>query len=337
MTTAPTPLVSVGLPVYNGASLIRRALDSLLAQDYPNFELIVSDNASTDGTWDILQEYAARDARIRLYRSTRNEGAAHNFNRVYELSGGEYFMWAAHDDWWEAAFISTCLEHMSQQPDVVVCYTAQTAFSTGQQQSELDHPEAWRRARSLLLTWPTPAVAIYGLFRRAALRPALPPLNLEGPDAVMLLHMALAGRIVILPENLHHYTRAPRSIKIRLQQMNRRVNVLNVWLWDFGLLWAALRLSQRAATDVRTRWLLLRAALVFASRATTWPRPKAMARRYSSLMSGSTYQALVAWLAQRPRLAAALRRITGLALRPAATEEMGQPRSGARSLEERDA
>src|SRR6266508_180906 len=95
------PLVSIGMPVFNGQRFIRQALDSLLSMDYPNFELIISDNASTDGTAEICQDYAARDRRIRFYRNAKNEGAFGNFARVLALARGNYFMWAAHDDIWE--------------------------------------------------------------------------------------------------------------------------------------------------------------------------------------------------------------------------------------------
>src|SRR4030095_3279504 len=92
------PRLSVGLPVHNGERFIREALDSLLDQDYRDFELIISDNASTDETGRICAEYAIRDSRIRYFRNSQNIGAARNYSRVFELSHGELFKWAAHDD-----------------------------------------------------------------------------------------------------------------------------------------------------------------------------------------------------------------------------------------------
>jgi glycosyltransferase involved in cell wall biosynthesis len=93
-----TPTVSVGMPVYNGARYIREALDSLLAQSFRDFELIISDNASTDGTEVICQDYAARDSRIRYIRQQENCGAAANFEIVLREARREFFMWAAADD-----------------------------------------------------------------------------------------------------------------------------------------------------------------------------------------------------------------------------------------------
>ena len=86
------------MPVYNGAKFIRQTLDSILAQTFTDFELIISDNGSTDGTDTICSEYAQSDNRIRYYPNSVNRGAAWNYNRVFELARGIYFKWAAHDD-----------------------------------------------------------------------------------------------------------------------------------------------------------------------------------------------------------------------------------------------
>ena len=92
------PLVSIGVPVFNGEKGLAVALDSLIGQDYHNLEIIISDNASTDATSKICEEYVGKDSRIKYSRLEENIGAALNFNRVFERSSGKYFMWAAHDD-----------------------------------------------------------------------------------------------------------------------------------------------------------------------------------------------------------------------------------------------
>lgn len=92
------PQVSIGMPVYNGEATIRKAIDSILAQTFPDFELIISDNASTDGTEAICRKYADQDTRIRYFRQTENLGAGANFEFVLRRSVGAYFMWAAADD-----------------------------------------------------------------------------------------------------------------------------------------------------------------------------------------------------------------------------------------------
>ena len=96
--TPSLPLVSIGMPVYNGEIFIRDALDSLLAQTFANFELIISDNASTDGTEAICREYASKDCRIYYIRQEINIGPSANFQFVLNLANCEYFMWAAADD-----------------------------------------------------------------------------------------------------------------------------------------------------------------------------------------------------------------------------------------------
>jgi len=102
------PTVSIGMPVYNGEKYIREALDSLLSQTYSDFELIISDNASTDSTQAICEEYASRDSRIRYVRQAENMGGLYNFQYVLDEAAGEYFMWAAHDD----VFYSSHLEKL---------------------------------------------------------------------------------------------------------------------------------------------------------------------------------------------------------------------------------
>jgi glycosyltransferase involved in cell wall biosynthesis len=101
--------VSIGMPVFNGEKFIREALDSLLAQTFTDFELIISDNASTDGTEAICREYAATDARIRYVRQVKNLGAIANFKFVLDEAVGEYFMWAAADDVWGKNWIKILL------------------------------------------------------------------------------------------------------------------------------------------------------------------------------------------------------------------------------------
>jgi glycosyltransferase involved in cell wall biosynthesis len=119
------PLVSLGLPVYNGEKYLRRAIDSLLAQDYENLELIISDNASTDRTVEICQEYQLKDRRVHYYRNEKNMGGAWNFNRVLELARGEFFMWTADDDIWKPEFISSLFTELQNHPEagVAMCAT----------------------------------------------------------------------------------------------------------------------------------------------------------------------------------------------------------------------
>ncbi len=116
------PYVSIGLPVYDGERFLAETLDSLLAQTFEDLELIISDNASTDRTQEICKDYLAKDRRIRYYRNDQNLGAARNYNRVFELSTGKYFKWAAHDDLCASALTERCVEVLDSEPSAVMCY-----------------------------------------------------------------------------------------------------------------------------------------------------------------------------------------------------------------------
>jgi glycosyltransferase involved in cell wall biosynthesis len=102
---ARAPAVSIGMPVYNGAKHIHAALDSLLAQSFTDFELTISDNASTDATPAICRDYASRDSRIRYVRQAENRGAQANFEFLLDEAAGAYFMWAAYDDVWQQNYL----------------------------------------------------------------------------------------------------------------------------------------------------------------------------------------------------------------------------------------
>src|SRR5262245_20686564 len=114
------PRVSIGLPVYNGGRYLRSALESILRQDFCDFELIISDNGSTDASGDTCSANSAKATRIRYHRNEATIGASGNFARVFELARGEYFKWAAHDDVCRPQFLSRCIETFSGAPDAVV-------------------------------------------------------------------------------------------------------------------------------------------------------------------------------------------------------------------------
>ena len=128
-----TPRVSIGLPVYNGEKYLRAALDCILRQDYADFELVICDNASSDGTEAICREYAARDGRIRYTRNETNIGASGNYKRVFELSRAEFFKWASHDDTFHPSLVRRCMEVFATAPTdtVLVCSRADIIDEAG--------------------------------------------------------------------------------------------------------------------------------------------------------------------------------------------------------------
>src|SRR3989442_7535435 len=117
------PLVSIGVPVYNEERYLSFTLESLLAQDYRNLELIISDNASTDRTREICQEYVNRDGRVRYYRTETNVGAVKNFNSTFLHARGKYFMWVGAHDTWHSSFISRALSLIEADPRIVLVYS----------------------------------------------------------------------------------------------------------------------------------------------------------------------------------------------------------------------
>lgn len=205
------PLVSIGVPVFNGASGLATALDSLLSQDYPNLEIIISDNASTDDTPRICERYVRLDPRVTYHRAERNFGSAWNFNRVFELSSGEYFMWAAHDDERAPSYVSECVARLEQSPEAVLCQAHTVILIEGQEQPlctcRLDTFETAAgvvdRYRETLKH--VPATAIYGLFRTAALRKTKGFQRVIGSDLAFMQEVSIHGPFVQVPRTLFRY------------------------------------------------------------------------------------------------------------------------------------
>ncbi len=123
---AATPLVTIGLPVYNSERYVAQSLESLLNQSYRDFRLIISDNASTDGTAEICQDYARRDARIDYHRNAENIGLSPNFNRVFALSQSKYFKWSTSDDYWAPTFLERAVAILERDARIVLCYPKTT-------------------------------------------------------------------------------------------------------------------------------------------------------------------------------------------------------------------
>jgi hypothetical protein len=206
------PLVSIGMPLYNAERYVREALDALLAQDYPHFELIISDNASTDATESICREYAARDSRIEYHRAESNMGAVWNFRRVFELSRGEYFMWAAFDDVRAPQYLTRCVEALDAHPAAVMCCTdIRLIDEDGRDIEETDFPRGIRMAGRAVSTR-VRAIArslywydFYGLMRRDALATTRLPQPSWGFDVILMLEMSLRGEVLLVREKLFSY------------------------------------------------------------------------------------------------------------------------------------
>jgi hypothetical protein len=216
-----TPLVSIGMPVYNGERSIRQAIESVLGQTYENLEVIISDNASTDNTERLCQEYAARDKRVQYYHNPVNLGVIANFRRVFELSSGDYFMWAAADDVRPTIAVEDCVAALQRNSAAVMAHGPVLVKLEGQEalveranDVHLADWEVGERVRAF-----TKGIRhngmLYGLYRRAALAKGTLGTCL-GQDYLLCLQMCLLGPVeyvktpmIILQERGHVPTDNP--------------------------------------------------------------------------------------------------------------------------------
>ena len=224
------PSVTIGLPVFNGETYIASAIESVLSQSFGNFELVICDNASTDGTPDICRAFASRDARLRYLRNDHNLGAAPNYNRTFELARGTFFKWLAHDDVLLPSYLERTLEGLLETPDAVICsskveYMNSEGRTIGTYDSALDTGAGLRPSTrfSQVVLSSHSCVDFFGLMRTSAMTDSLLHGSYHGADRAFLAQMALRGRIVHIPECLirireHHdrYTRTQLRPKDRL-------------------------------------------------------------------------------------------------------------------------
>jgi len=217
MNITTKPIVSIGMPVYNGEKFICEALASLLAQTFTDFELIISDNASSDQTPRICEEYAARDKRIRYYRSESTSDPISNFNRVLEMVRGDYFMWAAADDLWEPAYVFVLLQALTSEPDTVLAFSDFNNINehghevkTYPHVFQLQSANPFQRLRNYLIQDEHLGKAnlIYGLMRRSTIQTAggfnVWGKSLWGADMLVVFRLLSLGNLILTRELLFH-------------------------------------------------------------------------------------------------------------------------------------
>ena len=209
--------LAIGMPVFNGENFMHEALDSLLGQSFGEFELIISDNASTDATADIAADYAARDRRVRYVRLDSNIGAARNYDNVYRLASAPYFKWAAHDDYYSDNYLEECVGVLDADPGVVLCQaTTRLVDDQGQEIAydplldmyldrdgrlvlASDRPDrarsdrVFKRFRDIYLNV-VRCYDIFGVMRRDALDRTSLHRPYYGSDRALLIEMALLGK-----------------------------------------------------------------------------------------------------------------------------------------------
>jgi glycosyltransferase involved in cell wall biosynthesis len=201
----PAPYVSIGLPVFNGERFLARAIETIVEQDFENFELLISDNHSTDGTEEIVRQAMSRDRRIRYERHDRNRGASYNYNRLLDRSNplSRYVKWAACDDEHDAKYLTRTIELLDADPTASLAHCATADIDEGGHLLRLRHQPidqlgSERPADRLrqLVTLRHECFGAFGLIPRevACATRGLGPF--ADADNVLLVEIALRGRMV---------------------------------------------------------------------------------------------------------------------------------------------
>ncbi len=218
------PLVSIGVPVFNEARYIADSLRSILDQDYPNIEIIISDNASTDGTSDICRQLAGRDSRVSFHVASKNLGSAENFGKVLELANGRYFMWASGHDLWSSNLISEGVRLLESCPEYIIAFGSSNWIDADG--AEMSKFSGWTDTRGMdsvsrfySVYWGN-MHPILGLIRADILKRAYRKVDVVGGDLILLLGLVLQGHFVHAT-SAHWTRRQQRETETHAQRVKR--------------------------------------------------------------------------------------------------------------------
>lgn len=216
-TATAAPTLSVGLAVRNGGHLVSRCIESVLSQDFTDLELVICDNVSEDGTFDILEKYAHADRRVRLSANPVNIGSQDNMRNVLNASTGKFFRWISHDDWLEPGCLAACVNALESRPDAIGVTTWFTIHSPdGSSRYEeyrgefLDSPDPVRRFERMLWFFHAGDAVydpLYGIFRRDSLSRTTFPRASERTDWLTAAELALLGPIIHVEKRVANRTR----------------------------------------------------------------------------------------------------------------------------------
>jgi glycosyltransferase involved in cell wall biosynthesis len=248
-----TPKASLGLPVRNGAATIARAIESVQAQTYENWELVISDNLSTDGTSEICARYAAADPRVRHVPTWRDLSQNDNFCETFHLSRGTYFRWYGDDDWLETGYLEHTVAALDAAADAVLCTTLQCYHDQSGPWEVVDHISALggvtssdpsKRLRQLLRLFETGDLRgidpVYSLVRRDVMTTTVLMAPYRFGDFMFSCEIALNGPFVHVPEMLAHRQLAEQfSNRVALKRftstsglanlVQREISLIKVW------------------------------------------------------------------------------------------------------------
>jgi glycosyltransferase involved in cell wall biosynthesis len=224
-----SPRVSLALPVYNGENFIAEAIHSILVQDFEDFELLITDNASTDRTEAICRAFTARDRRLRYIRNERNLGAAANFNLGFTITFGMYFKWCAHDDQLSSNFLRECVYALDGDMAAIAAYGTLAGIDpqgklTGYIETAptaMDDQASSRRFLTLVALQGLDA-AMFGLYRREALAATSLHRTYYGSDCALLAEVAMLGRFVRVPGAIL-YSRDHPNRSVNMQSTARQI------------------------------------------------------------------------------------------------------------------
>jgi glycosyltransferase involved in cell wall biosynthesis len=212
------PAVTIGVPVYNSEKFLPETLRSIIAQTFSNFEVVISDNASTDGTQALCEAFARDDARVRYVRHPRNIGLPRNYNSLVGLARGRYFKWSSSNDLIQPRFLEACVPVLEANPDVVLAYPRTRLFDavSGDVRDHVDNldlrdedpVERYRRCDERLFK----NNIINGVIRTKALVTSTLHREYPSSDLALMPELALHGKFVEVPEPLFYRRAEPGAI-----------------------------------------------------------------------------------------------------------------------------
>ena len=200
--------VTIGVPVFNGENHLERALSAIEHQTYENIVVLVSDNASTDGTEEIARSFAARDKRFVYSRNEKNIGAVPNYNKVFYEATTPYFKWAAHDDWIEPAFIEAWVTGLDADPGAILAFTGARQVDENDNETvplihytEVTSEDPVERFKEIVRRERL-NLAIFGVIRRQVLGRSHLQGTYHASSRVLVAELAILGRFIRVPDVL---------------------------------------------------------------------------------------------------------------------------------------
>jgi glycosyltransferase involved in cell wall biosynthesis len=272
---AATPLVSVGVPVYNAARWLPATLNSILRQTLTDFELILCDNASTDESFDICRSFAERDPRVRCYRNDRNIGANRNYRLALAYAKGRYFKWWSSSDLCSPTFLADCVAALQVNPDLALVSGRTVLFADTPEDGqpygadfELLSDDASERYARLFAIMKLNN-ALNGVMRTADIKSVAPLGTFKCADSVMMAELALLGKFKLLDQprfyrrmTVETATKLKNELAINqhMEPSTQQPLLWQSWLLHVALLRAAVRSAPAGGTWFRAVGRALRQA-----------------------------------------------------------------------------